>query len=66
MKLPLKNPSTIGVLDMFVAGSETTNKSIGFAFLYLVRKPELQTRIQKELDAVIGRERKPRLEDRPK
>lgn len=53
-------------IDMFVAGSETTNKSIGFAFLYLVRKPELQSRIQKELDAVIGRERKPRLEDRPK
>lgn len=52
--------------DMFVAGSETTNKSIGFAFLYLVRKPELQSRIQKELDAIIGRERKPRLEDRPK
>lgn len=51
---------------MFVAGSETTNKSIGFAFLYLLRKPELQIRIQKELDVVIGRERKPRLEDRPK
>ncbi|XP_063701770.1 probable cytochrome P450 303a1 [Culicoides brevitarsis] len=52
-------------LDLFVAGSETTNKSISFAFLYLVRKQELQHRIQKELDAVIGRERKPLLEDRP-
>lgn len=52
--------------DMFLAGSETTTKSLDYAFLCLVRQPELQIRIQKELDIVIGRERKPCLEDRQK
>jgi cytochrome P450 len=51
-------------LDMFVAGSETTTKTMGFAFLYLIREPEIQRKLQQEIDTVIGRERLPTLDDR--
>lgn len=53
-------------LDMFIAGSETTNKSLGFIMLYLIREPEIQQKMQEEIDRVVGRERLPLLEDRPK
>ncbi|XP_058820526.1 probable cytochrome P450 303a1 isoform X2 [Topomyia yanbarensis] len=51
-------------LDMFIAGSETTTKTLGFAFLYLIRQPETQKNVQREIDEVIGRDRLPTLEDR--
>lgn len=53
-------------LDMFIAGSETTNKSLGFLMLHIIREPELQGKMQEEIDRVIGRDRLPVLEDRPK
>ncbi|PNF37031.1 putative cytochrome P450 303a1 [Cryptotermes secundus] len=53
-------------MDMFMAGSETTTKSLGFCFLYLLLYPDVQRRAQAEIDAVVGRERLPSLSDRPK
>lgn len=53
-------------LDMFIAGSETTNKSLGFIMLHMIRKPEIQQKMQEEIDRVVGRERLPVLEDRSK
>ncbi|KDR10510.1 probable cytochrome P450 303a1 isoform X2 [Zootermopsis nevadensis] len=53
-------------MDMFMAGSETTTKSLGFCFLYLLLYPEVQQRAQAEIDAVVGRGRLPTLNDRPK
>ncbi|KAK9880868.1 hypothetical protein WA026_013195 [Henosepilachna vigintioctopunctata] len=51
-------------LDMFMAGSETTNKSLGFMFLYLLKHPEVQKKAQEEIDQVVGKERLPSLGDR--
>lgn len=53
-------------LDMFMAGSETTNNTMGFCFLYLILNPEIQKKAQDEIDAVIGKTRTPTLDDRPK
>lgn len=53
-------------LDMFMAGTETTNKSTNFMFLHLVRNPDVQEKARKEIDAVIGRGRAPTLDDRVK
>lgn len=53
-------------LDLFIAGSETTNKSVGFLMLHMIRNPEIQAKMQEEIDRVVGRERLPTLEDRPK
>ncbi|XP_018325402.1 probable cytochrome P450 303a1 [Agrilus planipennis] len=51
-------------LDLFIAGSETTNKTLGFAFIHLVLNPQVQTKCQEEIDRVIGRDRLPTLNDR--
>lgn len=53
-------------LDMFMAGTETTSKSVNFMFLHLLRNPEIQIRARREIDQVIGRSRLPTLEDRVK
>lgn len=53
-------------LDMFIAGSETTNKTMDFAMLHLIRNPDVQIKAQEELDAVVGRSRLPELKDRMK
>lgn len=53
-------------LDMFIAGSETTNKTMDFAMLHLIRNPDVQIKAQTELDAVVGRSRLPELKDRIK
>ncbi|KAB0792123.1 hypothetical protein PPYR_14084 [Photinus pyralis] len=51
-------------LDLFMAGTETSAKALAFAFLYLTLNPDIQTRAQEEIDAVLGRHRLPTLEDR--
>ena len=53
-----------GIADLFVAGSETTNTTLKWCFLYMMAYPEVQSRVQDELDHVIGRDRLPRLDDR--
>ncbi|XP_038069464.1 cytochrome P450 2J6-like [Patiria miniata] len=51
--------------DLFVAGSETTTTTLRWSLLYMMAYPEVQTRVQKELDDVTGRNRFPRMSDRP-
>ncbi|XP_058228774.1 cytochrome P450 2G1-like [Hemibagrus wyckioides] len=52
------------LLNLFLAGTETTSTTIRYALMLLIKHPEIQTRMQKEIDAVIGRERSPSMEDR--
>jgi methyl farnesoate epoxidase / farnesoate epoxidase len=52
-------------LDLFQAGSETTSNTLSFGIIYLIHNPRVQVRLRKEMDAVIGRERLPCLNDRP-
>ncbi|XP_029472809.1 cytochrome P450 2J2-like [Rhinatrema bivittatum] len=42
------------VHDLFLAGSETTTTTLRWAVLYMVKYPEIQEKVQKELDAVLG------------
>lgn len=53
-------------LDMFIAGSETTNNCTNFMMLHLTRNPHVQKRASDEIDRVVGRNRLPKLSDRPK
>ncbi|XP_043490916.1 methyl farnesoate epoxidase-like [Polistes fuscatus] len=51
-------------VDFFVAGSETTSKTLSFGFLYLILFPDVQRKAQEEIDRVIGYKRLPTLADR--
>ncbi|XP_026686643.1 uncharacterized protein LOC103519287 [Diaphorina citri] len=40
------------LLDLFMAGSETTSNSLSFSVLYLIRYPHVQRKIQEEIDSL--------------
>ncbi|NWU69213.1 CP2J6 protein, partial [Pterocles burchelli] len=52
------------VFDLFLAGTETTATTLRWALLYMVVYPDVQERVQKELDAVLGGSRVICYEDR--
>ncbi|XP_069506389.1 cytochrome P450 2D15-like [Ambystoma mexicanum] len=52
------------ISDLFTAGTETTTITLRLALLYMILYPDVQSRVQEELDQVIGRERPPTMEDR--
>ncbi|XP_038077532.1 cytochrome P450 2J6-like [Patiria miniata] len=56
-------PRIVG--DLFAAGSETTATTLRWAMLYMMAYPEVQTRVQKELDDATSRNRMPRIADKP-
>nr|XP_054774154.1 cytochrome P450 2J4-like [Lytechinus pictus] len=49
--------------DLFFAGTETTTTTLKWCILYMMAFPEVQSRVQDELDHVVGRERLPGLAD---
>lgn len=52
-------------LDLFLAGSETTSKTLQWGLIYLIRNPHIQEKVQAEIDRVIGRTRQPAMADKP-
>lgn len=54
----------VTVKDLFLAGSETTANSMEFAILYMMLNPEVQHRVQAEIDQVIGPNRTPTMADK--
>ncbi|NXU87405.1 CP2J2 protein, partial [Xiphorhynchus elegans] len=42
------------IYDLFVAGTETTATTLCWALLFMVTYPDVQEKVQKELDAVLG------------
>ncbi|XP_043945459.1 cytochrome P450 2K4-like [Protopterus annectens] len=54
----------VSTLNLFGAGLETTSSSLQWAFLMMIKYPEIQKKVQEEVDEVVGDGRLPTLEDR--
>ncbi|XP_062887515.1 cytochrome P450 2D20-like isoform X2 [Mobula hypostoma] len=54
------------VASLFAAGTETTSTTLSWGLLFMVLHPDVQSRVHEEIDRVIGKGRRPRLEDREK
>ncbi len=54
------------VTQLFVAGSGSTVSVLRWAILYMMAYPEVQTKVQQEIDAAVGRDRLPNLSDKDK
>ncbi|KAM7233384.1 hypothetical protein CapIbe_015520 [Capra ibex] len=50
--------------NLLFGGTETVGTTLRHAFLLLMKYPEVQVRVQEEIDRVVGRERLPTVEDR--
>ncbi|XP_036610276.1 cytochrome P450 2J2-like [Trichosurus vulpecula] len=51
-------------LDLFLAGTETTSTTLRWALLYMALYPEIQGKIQAEIDRVVGQSRQPTMADK--
>lgn len=52
------------VNDLFGAGFDTVTTALSWSLMYLVAHPEIQKKLQAELDRIIGKERRPRVSDK--
>jgi cytochrome P450 len=61
--LPEEQLVVIGT-DFLFPASTTMSSTLNFALAFLLNYPEVQTKMQQELDKVVGRDRLPTLDDR--
>ena len=55
----------VTLIDFFTGGSGTMSKTLGFAFFFCLKNPDILHRVQDEVDRVTGHKDQVRLEDRP-
>ena len=53
------------IANLFSGGSDTVAETLRWGLMYLMTYPNIQQRIQDEIDSVVGRDRHPRLSDMP-
>nr|XP_060640282.1 cytochrome P450 2C31-like [Anolis sagrei ordinatus] len=52
------------IFNIFFAGIETVSVTLKYGLLYLLKYPQIQEKVQKEIDLVIGQRRSPTVKDR--
>ncbi|XP_030835877.1 cytochrome P450 2U1 [Strongylocentrotus purpuratus] len=58
--------TVFSLADIFAAASETTTTTLRWLMLRMVTHPDIQKKIQDEIDDAVGRDRLPTLLDKPK
>ncbi|XP_068105565.1 cytochrome P450 2G1-like [Hyperolius riggenbachi] len=53
-------------LDIFFAGQESTSSTLSYTLLILMKYPHIKEKVQAEIENVIGRTRRPCMDDRAK
>jgi cytochrome P450 len=61
--LPDQQLAVIGA-DLLFPATTTVSTTLIFALVFLLKHPEVQTKMRQELDKVVGRDRLPNLDDR--
>ena len=54
------------LIDLFIAGMDTTSNTLSFAILYMASYQEVQNRVRQEIFDVIGQTNQPSLTDKAK
>ncbi|KAG1698859.1 Cytochrome P450 18a1 [Nymphon striatum] len=54
------------IVDLFIAGTETTSTTLRWAVVYMLHHPEIQQKIHTEIDEIVGPERPISMEDKSK
>ncbi|PIC28893.1 hypothetical protein B9Z55_020670 [Caenorhabditis nigoni] len=64
---PGLNPTNLcaSVVDFWLAGMETTSNSIRWSIAYMMKYPEIQDKVRKEIQENVGSSRLPSIEDKP-
>lgn len=57
---------TMIILDMFIAGSQTTSITLDLALMMMVIRPDIQAKVHCEIDEVLGEAQLPSLSDKSK
>ncbi|XP_047443100.1 cytochrome P450 2J2-like [Mugil cephalus] len=53
------------ILDLIEAGTETVATTLRWGLVFMMNYPEIQEKVQAEIDRVIGQSRQPTMADRP-
>lgn len=56
----------VSIADLFGAGSETTSSTLRWVVLYMALHPDVQAKVQAEIDGVVAKGTLPSLADRAK
>lgn len=56
----------IAVANLFIGGTETVSATMRWYIMYMAQYPEVQARVQQEIDSVVPRDTAPALEHRDK
>ncbi|XP_061593801.1 cytochrome P450 2J2-like [Cololabis saira] len=60
-----KETLLICILDLIEAGTESSATTLRWALLFMIHYPQIQEKVQAEIDRVIGQSRQPTMADRP-